>query len=131
MPSRLAIAIIRQLLCPRLVSWTDLRRGRRVRAVFHLHTRCGMLILEAAEGGKDMTTSDMRYAIHRWARSCGVVVAEESIFGRTSTHRGMPARRRPSRWDVLRRSSMWKKGTGEEEAAVGRPGCGHVDGREI
>ena len=33
----------------------------------------------------------------------------------------MPNRRQPSRLVVLRRSSMWKKGTGEEESATGGP----------
>ena len=33
----------------------------------------------------------------------------------------MPDRRQPSRLVVLRRSSMWKKGTGEEEPATGVP----------
>ena len=33
----------------------------------------------------------------------------------------MPNLRQPSRLVVLRRSSMWKKGTGEEEPATGGP----------
>lgn len=73
--------------------------------------QCGILSLEAREGGHSMVRIDMRYM---WS------AIDSPWF--------MPKRRHPSRGVVFKRSRRWKKGIGEVGSEGG--GWGSVDRTE-